>query len=156
LGIDFIGNTGLVLDILKQEYYFHGDAGIRYKLYSTDPSEFDTLHFHTLDNRLNFHKREVSADHLTPGQRVELQKVLDKYPDVLTEKLVLTHLIKYHIQLKGSTPVKATPYRLAPPKMQILREHIQKLLDKGVIEPSTLQYASPMFLVPKGDDPIRL
>jgi hypothetical protein len=101
LGIDFIGKTGLVLDILKQEYYFH-----------------------TPDNRLDFHKREVSTDHLTPGQRAELQEVLDKYPDALIEKLWLTRMIKYHTQLKDSTPVKAVPYRLAPPKMRIFTETV--------------------------------
>jgi hypothetical protein len=37
----------------------------------------------------------------------------------MIEKLVLTHLFKYHIQLKDSTPVKAAQYRLSPPKVQI-------------------------------------
>lgn len=39
--------------------------------------------------------------------------------------------------------------------MQGLRKHIQKLLEEGVIETSTSQYASPMFLVPKPDDSCR-
>jgi hypothetical protein len=35
--------------------------------------------------------------------------------------------------------------------MQILRKHIKQLLDGGVTKPSSSQYASPMFLVPKPD-----
>jgi hypothetical protein len=33
--------------------------------------------------------------------------------------------------------------------MQYLREHIKTLLRDGVIEPSSSNYSSPMFLVPK-------
>jgi len=39
--------------------------------------------------------------------------------------------------------------------MLFLREHLKKLLDDGVIEPSNSQYSSPMFLVPKGENNYR-
>ena len=39
--------------------------------------------------------------------------------------------------------------------MLFLREHLKKLLDEGVIEPSNSQYSSPMFLVPKGENNYR-
>jgi hypothetical protein len=39
--------------------------------------------------------------------------------------------------------------------MQFLREHIKQLLKNGVIEPSSSQYSSPMFLVPKRDQSYR-
>ena len=69
---------------------------------------------------------------------------------MLNEKLGLTHLMEYEIQLLDSTPVRLAPYRLAPPKMQYyLRNHIQGLLKQGVIETSLSNYSSPMFLVPK-------
>jgi hypothetical protein len=44
--------------------------------------------------------------------------------------------------------VLLAPYRLAPPKMQFLRQHIKQLLQDGVIEPSNSHYSSPMFRVP--------
>jgi hypothetical protein len=91
----------------------------------------------------------IVLDHLTPTQSERLRVVVHKYPDVLTPKLGLTHLIQYDIQLKDKTPVRSSPYRLAPPKMDILRQQIDKLLREGVIEPSQSPYSSPMFLVPK-------
>jgi hypothetical protein len=78
--------------------------------------------------------------------------VVEDFPDVLTPKLGLTHLLEYDIQLADHTPVKLSPYRLMPPKMAVLREKIKLLLDQGIIRPSTSQYSSPIFLVPKGDD----
>jgi hypothetical protein len=71
---------------------------------------------------------------------------------VLTEKLGLTHLMKYEIQLIENTTVRSAPYRLATPKMQYLREYINTLLRDGVIETSCLNYSSPMFLVPKSGE----
>jgi hypothetical protein len=57
--------------------------------------------------------------------------------------------MKYEIKLLDHTPVRLTPYRLCPPKMQYLREHIKTLLRDGVIEPSFSNYSSPIFLGPK-------
>ena len=47
-------------------------------------------------------------------------------------------------------------YKLTPPKMEIMRNQINKLLEQQVIEPSTSPYSSPAFLVPKGTDKHRL
>jgi hypothetical protein len=84
-----------------------------------------------------------------------ISAVIEDFPDVLTPKLGLTHLFEYDIQLADPTPVKLSPYRLMPPKMAVLQEKIKSLLDQGIIRPSTSQYSSPIFLVPKGDDDFR-
>jgi hypothetical protein len=86
---------------------------------------------------------------LSPSQQRKLEQLIGQYPDVLREELGLTHLMEYDIQLLDKTPFRLAPYRLAPPKMQYLREYIKKLLREGVIEPSSSDYSSPMFLVPK-------
>ena len=52
--------------------------------------------------------------------------------------------------------IRLPPYKLSPPKMEVMRNHINKLLDQGVIEPSTSPYSSPSFLLPKGQDKHRL
>jgi len=52
------------------------------------------------------------------------------------------------MQLSDKTPVRLHPYRLSPPKMQYLKEHIKTLI-RGVIEPNLSNYSSPMFLVPE-------
>jgi hypothetical protein len=84
-----------------------------------------------------------------------ISAVIQDFPDVLTPKLRLTRLLEYDIQLADPTPVKLSPYRLMPPKMAVLREKIKPLLDQGIIRPSTSQYSSPIFLVPKGDNDFR-
>jgi hypothetical protein len=53
-----------------------------------------------------------------------------------------------HIDLTDSAPVRSRPYQCSP-RLQILREIVQDLIDKGVVTKSYSQYASPAFLVPK-------
>jgi hypothetical protein len=78
-----------------------------------------------------------------------------QYPEVFTERLGLTHLLEYDIQLLGKTPVRSAPYTLSPPKMKYLRGHIDRLLKDGVIGPSVSHFSSPIFFVPKLDDGYR-
>ena len=82
---------------------------------------------------------------------------LDVYKrQVLTPKLGLTDLIEYKINLSDNKVIRLAPYKLSPPKMEVMRNQINKLLEQGVIEPSTSPYSSPVFLVPKSDDKHRL
>lgn len=48
-----------------------------------------------------------------------------------------------------NVPMQSRPYQCLPPRLKILREIIQDLLDKGVIRKSSSQYASLALLVPK-------
>lgn len=41
---------------------------------------------------------------------------------------------------------RSHPYKLAPPKMEVLRKTDDELLAQGVIEPSLSSYVSPAFL----------
>jgi hypothetical protein len=78
-----------------------------------------------------------------------LEDLVQNYQDVLTDRLGSTKLLEYDIQVLDHTPVRLPPYRLAPPKMKFLRQHIQQLLKDGVIVPSCSRYSSPVFLVSK-------
>ena len=52
--------------------------------------------------------------------------------------------------------MKQHPYRMNPVKQQILREEVQYLLDKDLIEPSQSEWSSPCILVPKPDGTFRM
>ena len=74
---------------------------------------------------------------------------------MLTPKLGECTLSEYHIELIDNTPVRRPPYRLSPPKVHVLREKVQEMLDQGIIRPSTSNYSSPIFLVPKRENDFR-
>ena len=85
-----------------------------------------------------------------------MQTLIKEFYTVLTPKLGQTNLIEYKINLSDNKVIRLPPYKLSPPKMEVMRNQINKLLEQGVIEPSTSPYSSPAFLVPKGHDKHRL
>jgi hypothetical protein len=146
LGSDFLRKTGLLVDI-------RGFAFFRF-----DPT-----------NKLSLVGRRSASDlpkiclsaengpdlsHLAGPLSERVSAVIDEFPDVLTPRLGLTTLLEYDIELLDHT-IKISPYRLMPPKMGILRQHIQRMLEQGIIRPSTSRYSSPIFLIPKGQDEFR-
>jgi len=46
-------------------------------------------------------------------------------------------------------PIRSNPYPLNPLIKRIEEEQIQKLLDKGIIEPSNSNFSSPIVIVKK-------
>lgn len=62
---------------------------------------------------------------------------------MLTHKIYLTHEV----------PIKQKPYRVSPTKLKIIKEQVEEMLEKDVIEPSTSPNAAPVVLVPKKQDP---
>jgi hypothetical protein len=144
LGVDFMAKTQLVLDFSSNKCHFAFAPHVRVPLIM----RMETSRcFQTRYNSRRF--LEVRCGKLNPQQLRKLEDLIQQYPDVLTETLGLTHLLEYDIQVLDNTPVRLSPYRLAPPKMKFIRGHIQQLLKDGVIEPSCSRYSSPMFLVPK-------
>lgn len=82
--------------------------------------------------------------------------LLSKFLDTITKRLGRTELVTYDIRLKGTAVVRSRPYQFAPPKLAALRSQTDKLLEQGVIRPSTSPYAGPAFLVPKKPDSWRM
>ena len=79
-----------------------------------------------------------------PDQRADITQIIREFPDVLSTRLGLTHLIEYEIKVIDPAVIKLHPYKLSPPKMDAMREQINKLLEQKVIEPSTAAYSSPV------------
>ena len=143
MGADFISKTKMVLELGIQKCYFVFAASITIRFCQGNYTSC------SLTRPLSTRFPQVQTGKFSSGQRGRLEGLIKQYPGVLSDKLGLTHLMEYEIQLIDNTPVRLPPYRLSPPKMQYLREHIRTLLRDGMIEPSLSNYSSPMFLVPK-------
>jgi hypothetical protein len=79
----------------------------------------------------------------------ELAGLIRSFPALFSDKFGTVKGMVCHLDLSDSTPVRWRPYQCPPPRLQILREIVQDLMDKGVVKKSYSQYASPAFLVPK-------
>jgi hypothetical protein len=86
--------------------------------------------------------------------------VVNEFPDVFPEELPdmpLDRDIEFVIELKpGTTPIYKAPHRVVTPELAELKEHINELLEKGFIHPSSSPRGAPLIFVPKKDDTQRL
>ncbi|CAB0017548.1 unnamed protein product, partial [Nesidiocoris tenuis] len=110
VGCDIIRRTRMILNLADSWYSFGFDR--KRTKFPLRPKQIDgaTLHSVTLD--FEFFK--------------------NKYKDVLTPTLGLTHLVQHKIQLDEGAKLesKKITYHLPPPKLEILKSKIQDLLDK--------------------------
>lgn len=110
----------------------------------------------TASTHLNFNFIAERSLALKPDQQSKLNKLLDSYQDVLTDKIGHVKRYTYSIQLKDRIPVRKNPFPLNPIKAQEMDEHIKLLLQEGVIERCISPYAAPAFLIKKKDGSNRL
>ena len=162
LGVDFMIHSGMQLDMCKHQIWFAFNPAVKV------PIEFDRgidpqpRICASCDPLLNTEimgprKEKIVPDlsHLSNEWKVQITQLLEQFPDVLTSQLGLTKLMEYDIRLHDTTPVRLPPYRLSPPRMDVLKEKIDVMLEKGIIQHSRSTYSSPIFLVPKGDSDFR-
>ena len=64
--------------------------------------------------------------------------------------------VEFGITLLDNRPIAQRPYRAPLLKRQVIEEHVQGLMDQGIVRPSNSPYASPVILVPKHDGGVRM
>ena len=96
---------------------------------------------------------------LSPAQVTLGKELLGQYADVFSQHdsdLGCSTLLEHEIPLLDDAPVRQRYRRLPPSQYEQVREHIQTLLEGGVIRPSTSPYASPIVIVQKKTGQMRM
>jgi hypothetical protein len=82
--------------------------------------------------------------------------LLDSYTDIFNDVPGKTTLLEHKIEiLPGTKPVKMSPYRANPMKMDLIKKEIEDMKSMGIIKDSCSPWASPILLVPKSDGTVR-
>ena len=90
LGVDFISRTKMIVDVGSHQCYFAFAPSVKIKF-------FQNRNF-PLSSRtcqLSARNSKVQTGKLSARQRARLDSLISQYPDVLSEKLGLTHLLQY-------------------------------------------------------------
>ena len=102
---------------------------------------------------------DLSEARCSEAQKGQLRGLFEEFRDVLTTedgKVGYTDRVRHRIPLVDDKPVAQTYRRIPPNQYEEVRKHIQELLDKQVIRPSTSAYASPIVLVRKKNGELRM
>ncbi len=95
----------------------------------------------------------------TDAEKREAGRIFREYADVFThkgEELGCTSTVHHRIQTEDDVPVNERYRRIPPNQFEEVKEHLQALLEKGVIRPSQSDFASPIVLVRKKSGALRL
>ncbi|GBN33189.1 Transposon Ty3-I Gag-Pol polyprotein, partial [Araneus ventricosus] len=95
----------------------------------------------------------ISPD-LSNEQKGKLEELLRTFSGdfVNTDKSTAARTnVKHRINTGDYAPVKQKAYRVSPTERRIIREEVDKMLDKGIIQPSESPWSSPVVLVRKKD-----
>ena len=100
----------------------------------------------------------VNLEHIgDAGLRKRVIEMLETHQDMWTSgRLGEISATEHRIDLEpGTKPIRSMPYRQGPALRDKDASEIRKMLDAGVIEPATSEWASPIVLVPKKDGSLR-
>ena len=111
-----------------------------------------------LDSRLDINSLTIALAHLDTSLQNSVINIFQKYPHILpTENNISTVTTgQLKIRLKTNKIINYRPYRLAPIEREKVKQIIDDLLKKGIIQESESEYASPILLVKKKDGSDRL
>ncbi|GJP78721.1 hypothetical protein CLOP_g8991, partial [Closterium sp. NIES-67] len=98
--------------------------------------------------------KDLGTSEKDQGLLKEFQDIL---PDDLPNELPPYRTHQYEIvEEPGSKPTFRTIYRLSPTELTDMKKHIEYLLAKGLIQPSTSLYGAPVIFTPKLDGSLRM
>ena len=98
----------------------------------------------------------VISDDLTEYQRQQVRNLLREYSDVFSGKPNLPNVALHKIDTGDSPLIRYSPYRIPQKPEEEVNNEIEKMLEMGIIRPSTSPWAAPVVIVPKSDGTIRL
>ena len=91
---------------------------------------------------------------------LDLPRVVCEYEDVFPDELLglpPQRVVDFGIELHpGTSPISMTPHRMAPVELQELKVHLQELLCKGFIRPSTSPWGAPVLFVKENNKTLLL
>ena len=123
--------------------------------FESEVSEAETIENPLLIAKENINN-VVTNDDLEVSQKDELRDLLQTYTDVLTDVPGKTNLLKHDVKLNSDIPVSKKAYTLPYALRDKVKKEIQDMVEAGIAEKSTSPYASPIVIVPKKDNTIRL
>jgi len=114
------------------------------------------------DNSVPEHLRKLynaTADELeSENDRYLLRQVLRRNADIFattSTDLGSTNVATHSINTGDSPPIKQAPRRVALHRQQIVKQEVEKMLEKEIIEPGDGPWSSPIVLAKKKDGTLR-
>jgi hypothetical protein len=147
LCIDWLSKYRVLIDCTKKSV----------KLTTLDGKELEFITEPVVTTKGVVNRAKVNQLDASQGSEVP---VVNQFPNVFPVEFLgmpPDRDIEFVIELKpGTAPIYKTPFRMTTPELDELKEHINELLEKGFIRPSSSPWGAPVIFVLKKDGTQRL
>lgn len=148
LGHDFLVEYNVILDYASHEIFLGKDRRLRVAWHDGNPQCRKT--------EVKASLGDIQLGHLQPGEEEHLRRVLEDFPEVITNNIGRTTTVSHTIECSNYSPIKQRPYPINPDKRKFVIQKIKEMEGQGLIEPSTSGWASPIVLPKKKNGEYRL
>ena len=95
---------------------------------------------------------DLSSTSLTSSEHAQASALLHEYADIFSQSdddYGRTDLVQHDIPTDNAPPIRQRAYRASPTIRQEIKQQCDRLLEAGVIEPSSSPWSSPVVMVKK-------
>ena len=96
------------------------------------------------------------GEQLSEEQREQLRALVKQFSDVFKKEPGRTDVVKHKIPTGDANPVRLPPYRVPHAYRQVLKQELEDMMKRRIIEPSVAEWSFPIVLVGKKDGTMRL
>ena len=100
--------------------------------------------------------KKLEGDVLTDYRQKELDAVLQKLCDELSDIPGKTDILKHDIRTGDYLPVRSIPYQIPSKWRSQVKEELEKMQEQGILRSSTSAWSTPIVPVPKKSGEIRV
>lgn len=112
--------------------------------------------FSDCEKNLSVINRICSRSELNNEQTKQLNVMIETFRTLSSPKLGRTSKIIHKIDTGEAEPIKQRHHVISPYKLEILNKELDRMLELGVIRPSSSPWASPVLIVEKSNGEPRL
>ena len=122
-----------------------------------EPEEQDEaeLELFEIGQTESFRDVDVNPE-LNENERLQVLGLIEEFQDIFTDRPRITNLGLHEINLTADEPIRSKPYPLPHAMRAQLSNEIHSMISMDIIEKSTAAYASPVVMVKKSDNSVRV
>lgn len=101
-------------------------------------------------------RNKVNESELTGSEKQQLYALLVQFQDLFCEEPGLTHLYEHEMKMIDQDPVVKRSYPVPFSLRSAVEEKLKEMEERGIIERTTSQYSSPLVVIKKKDNTVRI